>query len=203
MFLDECFSPALRPRFLIFETSFVCTFLFSWICFKKNKRLFVHIHSGYAIFSLVTFSLKQALNDYTCNTVPNSVSGHGFFSFYYFLSHILYFFTEFPSPPKLYSTIFIISVSLNIAGLCNTYFGGYHTMRQVIYGIGVSIASVIIEAFLWFKGMSSLNTVFLPIITVHSLVAYEHKPSLPYFVIPAVVLFVANIVLMKKRINMA
>merc|ERR1711879_1113371 len=93
-------------------------------------------------------TLKTLINDCNCNVHANSVSGHFAFFTFYMLAHPLLA-AYLPRPhTSSYSgwiwlfvpayIIFFVGASITLS---NTYLGGYHSLRQVIYGSMFSAAA--------------------------------------------------------------
>lgn len=122
-------------------------------------------YSGFILFSYLWYlhayflcnTLKQLLADYACNTHSNSVSGHYLFFIYttFTLLHIhLHQLGLLRAPLHSLSTwkkllygsreniafavfyvVFLINASLI---MYDTYIGGYHTLRQILYGTALA-----------------------------------------------------------------
>lgn len=114
---------------------------------------------------MVTF-LKLVLDDKTCNKHANSVSGHyNFFIFTGLAVPVLYWIIEASTTkPKvneklnskwvvhqllksvtrqnmIWAVFYVLYLCFGLLVLSNTYVKGYHSMRQIIYGITFSLLS--------------------------------------------------------------
>ncbi|KAJ5075360.1 hypothetical protein M0811_07330 [Anaeramoeba ignava] len=88
---------------------------------------------------------KMVFSDLNCNIKSNSISGHfSYHSFWIFSLPYLIFsfqkfhpFTNFRSKflTKTSLIFYIIFLAHSIISLSRTYFGGFHSLRQVIYGL--------------------------------------------------------------------
>lgn len=115
---------------------------------------------------LVVVFLKDLLDDSLCNTKPNSVSGHTCYFIFYILN--LYYMGMYRTPPEdvekpswrrhMFNICFIIVLVLAIVNLSNTYTGGYHTPRQMIYGGLTGLLSHILSITTMIKPSSRRNS---------------------------------------------
>lgn len=113
-------------------------------------------YGAYSSFSLFAFYLKDYLADSTCQGRPNSVSGHTFFNFFFF-SNFLIRFLSLGKDKTLFHKLFLFIVeTLFLVNSTLTYLGGYHTPRQMLYGILLGVFVVIL--FNAFKAMLSRRT---------------------------------------------
>ncbi|KAI5514021.1 hypothetical protein TVAGG3_0773950 [Trichomonas vaginalis G3] len=97
----------------------------------------LHVWGFYISGSMIVFALKSLLNDRTCSLKPNSVSGHTFYNIFFIIASWVLFRSDKEQKPFY---LFILLLALNFSLCANivvTYVGGYHSIRQMLYG-GVS-----------------------------------------------------------------
>lgn len=128
---------------------------------RSKQRSYRYHYTGITLLCYITYfiayflcnSLKNILNDKLCNTHNNSVSGHYLFFIYtlFTLLHIhihqqavlhislfnkrLYYKLFFNDTQNI--IFFVFYIGFTIFSLCilqDTYYGGYHTLRQILYG---------------------------------------------------------------------
>lgn len=140
------------------------------LVFVSGKRLLYrmfHVLAAVAWYYcswILVAILKQIINDTSCGRHPNSVSGHYNFFTFAILS-VLFLKLKFDSEQSeegnrsgrradrvtLMSAVFGIFYVLFIAGsmlsLWDTYFLGYHSLRQVVYGATLGLVSHGLFAF--------------------------------------------------------
>eukprot|EP00667_Euglena_gracilis_P016238 EG_transcript_16973 len=99
----------------------------------------------YASFAVVKV-LKHVLDDRSCSKHANSVSGHANLFAFLFLSLPA---LRYMRPPPLPSgrqelrwlLCYLLLVALGVWQLWRTYFWGYHSLRQLVYGAGLGLIS--------------------------------------------------------------
>lgn len=141
--LDFCFrdrfEDPLNTKIPIFLVAVCLNIVYCIGLFAtKNKRSkaieIIGVWGFYIIGSMIVNGLKTTMNDFTCNTKPNSVSGHTFYNIYFLISSLSLFASD-HTRKTLFSTILLIILHLSF--FCNifiTYIGGYHSPRQILYG---------------------------------------------------------------------
>lgn len=114
--------------------------------FKVNfHHIFLVLFSigWYYTTLMVVILLKYFLEDRNCSKHPNSVSGHFNIVVFSFLTlvHLKFHNQLNPKLKLLYFLSFIVSLISSIIMLIYTYFHGYHSIRQIIYGTSTAIIS--------------------------------------------------------------
>jgi hypothetical protein len=109
---------------------------------RRFSKVIFTIGWYYTTLIVVVLS-KYLLKDNTCNVHANSVSGHFNMVTFGILGLIdLYFFLGVnPRFSKGFFVFFGLYCISSFAMLYETYFNGYHSLRQVIYGSAMGIAS--------------------------------------------------------------
>lgn len=148
--------------------------LSSFITYSAAFDFFYMVLWFTSTYMLVVF-LKDFMGDTTCNDKPNrfvninvnyiiysqylcSVSGHTC----YFVFHIftLYYFGMYRAPDDrswrrhLWNACYVVVFVLALVNLNNTYYGGYHSARQMLYGGFVGLLSHLLCVFPMLKHSS-------------------------------------------------
>jgi hypothetical protein len=106
----------------------------------------------YCTFTLLVFYLKVRLGDTLCARGPNSVSGHTFYHVFFFAIWLSDFRGSTEKPGLFQRVLFNLVELLHFVNFFLVYLGGYHTLRQIIYGL---IVCVIVLA-VFFHGFRKL-----------------------------------------------
>lgn len=154
-FLDSCFVDRFKKiptKWAITKFYFSQLILFLFIIItpihfiKQNKnsvniiyKLLFHL-SFYFTSYLWCWMLKNALNDINCSRSANSVSGHTML----FIYSILVWFRV-----NMYGGIwsFLLWLLMSLSVLYDTYFLGFHSLRQMIYGATIGFLFFIVAQF--------------------------------------------------------
>lgn len=110
---------------------------------------------------LLCYALKIILGDSTCHEHPNSVSGHYCFHVFYILSTLFLIvqlerdpqalrhysgllwqdFNSVRSESKLLIMTYVVFVCCSLFTLSRTWIFGYHSLRQILYGVILALLS--------------------------------------------------------------
>lgn len=143
----------------------------------NNKYRLIHMTGIYQAGQMLTFYMKVILNDFRCSKVPNSFSGHTYFNIYFILSW-LYDFSRNINRKTLPLIIYVfLMVTLSFISILITFYGGYHSLKQMFYGglVGVLFFYLNINTqtnFLYTRFSSSL-LIILGITTLMCLTIYN------------------------------
>jgi len=155
--MDVCFRDVITnplklkiPLFPICVVSNIAYMFYQGLTSSKRylkSLLLSNIFGTYVFGSFVVLLLKNALMDSRCNVHPNSVSGHAFFNYYFFMSWFVTM-KDFRRKSLIHRSLFIIVELLLSSSFMLTYFGGYHTPRQILYGTLVAILFLLYLVFI-------------------------------------------------------
>ena len=101
------------------------------LCLMKLLSVFGLFISG----TFITMMSKVLIGDYNCSAKPNSVSGHAFFALFFFSAWTYNFVMKNKRQSKTHRIMLLFTNASFILAVFYTYFGGYHTMRQMIYAL--------------------------------------------------------------------
>ena len=196
--MNSCFSPIYRPKFPIWPISCLCTYIYSVaeviISQQRIPQLifFEIIHLNYFSYGWLLYCIKHWLQDYRCMGKPNSISGHTFFMVYFGVLFIHSYY-RFNKNKPFFQKISLIILEICLA-LCVilTYLGGYHTMKQVIYGFFFPILPVT-QIFLFnrftFRQQLLYHSAIYFLFLVLGLSTTLYPPSFILFTLPSLIFF--------------
>lgn len=149
-FLDICvrdrFTNPVELPFSTVVVSFCANILYSFYLLLNSNRKqicllkLVSIHGLFIAGVFVSYALKSIISDTLCNDKPNSVSGHAFFGVYFFIVWIMDYAGHSKIQPKIKRILLILVNSSLVLTTSFTYYGGYHTLRQMLYGAALALA---------------------------------------------------------------
>ena len=122
------------------------------------------IFGVFMTFIFITFLLKLYIGDYKCSTVPNSVSGHTFVNIYFLLTWSFSYFNSGKYKTAFHRLYYYILSILLCINCVFTYLGGFHTPRQMIYGLMAAIVAAV-ATWLLICHMNHKLSLFLVLIT--------------------------------------
>lgn len=150
MKLDDCFVPRIiiPNSYALVQVGIFMSFLYGFYLFfttsKPAKRL-AHLSIYYGVFFVfvnLVEMLKVVIGDYTCNTVPNSVSGFSFVCVYNFTLWLFDYKRSGKYKTAVHKLLFLTVELLCLFNITATFIGGYHTPRQMLYGALCSVIAL-------------------------------------------------------------
>lgn len=155
--MDKCWDPPIRPQFPALLIQHLVDILYAgWIIFRSSrpslKALRFACYFGlFSVGMMMVPILKVVIDDRTCLSVPNSPSGHTF----YHIFVALIFAHRFWSGGKYrsgFAKIFMTALlGLHGYNIVIAYIGGYHSIRQILYGavfaVGLYLFGVALKTF--------------------------------------------------------
>ena len=132
------------------EVSFALNIIFTYYLYHTSRKRMLSLSKLLSILGLfisgffVTMSGKVILGDDTCSDRPNSVSSHTFFSIFFLLIWNHNFLMKHKKQSSNHFLLLLLTDVSLIATTLHTYFGGFHTLRQMYYGFLVAAAYYLI-----------------------------------------------------------
>ena len=200
--MNQCFSPIFRPLFPVWPITCSLTYLYSLIEIPLSRQrfsqlvFFLIIHLNYFSYGWLLYCLKHWLQDHRCMGKPNSISGHTFFNIYFaFLFYYSLFYLN--KNKNFLQTFFLMIIELLQAlSIILTYVGGYHTIKQMIYGFFFPIFPIT-QMYLFSKFSQKQQLLYHSAIyflfLVLGLSTTQSPPSFPLYTLPSLLFFGACI----------
>lgn len=147
--IDRCFRAREGPLRSPYKYVFPTDLIFNWIycallvfkssyTIRKLKQVWL-VQGIYFAFGFIVFFSKGYLQDPNCHTIANSVSSHAFFDFFFLLCWSNGFHqTQYKAGIFDYAS-FTINIFLHVVDMALTYLGGFHSLRQILYGMGFAV----------------------------------------------------------------
>jgi len=153
--LDSChsvpnqFFPAFNAATDMSLNAILCVIFFGILCLDRSYRALQALGCSITwIFTqwIVVLLLKELLNDNSCSRHANSVSGHVAFYLFVLMSLRDCAGEARSSYRSWWNKLLRLQLILTCMLLCNTYMGGYHSLRQMMLGFIVFALSFCVYA---------------------------------------------------------
>ena len=189
---DDCYrdrySDPLEEPIPIFKIVFLMNIfyiiyqIFTGSNFSNSKYRLIHTTGMYQVGQMLTYYLKVVVGDFRCSKVPNSFSGHTYFNVYFILSWLYDFSKNVRHKTLLLIFYVFLMISLSFVSILITFFGGYHSLKQMFYGgiVGVFFSYLNVATQNNANHVKSTNflLIVLGVATLMCLTIYSSTPAL-------------------------
>jgi len=142
--MGRCFPGPVRFGFPLMQLQFVTTIVFlTYGSSIRHRRLVLLARSfgAYNASILVCFIGKRVLDDFRCSRKPDSVSGHTFYHAFLVSLWLDRHFNPGRQPTPFPRCLPAAALPLHATNLAGTFFGAYHTPRQIYYSGALGIVA--------------------------------------------------------------